>query len=347
MINLINTERSAALATNTIWVEHEYGSLREVIVGRAHGLTLPVLSEAMAKDVEGLIGLDPALQREAQGRLLVDVAPELAARIAEQVDGLAALLEARGITVHRPRPLTEAEQGYPGSGKPGGSLIFMRDPIVVIGDRIIELAMMYPFRRRQKFALREVLQRRADQAGARLIAMPEPMPLPIEAGWGPGPFLEGGDVLLNGRHVYVGVSGHASTPSGAAWLQRLLGAGHAVEVVPIQRGFIHLDCVLSLPRPGLALACLDALPQGLPASLAGWDVIEVSADEARRLGCNGLVLDQHTYLMDAAHQRIAGELRKRGTEVITIPYDAPAIFGGGLRCSHHPLHRAAREVHPC
>jgi N-dimethylarginine dimethylaminohydrolase len=326
--------------TGAIWVDHEFGTLTEVVVGRPDGLTLPVLTEEMASEIDELNQLDPEFHTSGQGKLLVDFAPALAARIAEQVDGLATLLQARGLTVHRPRPLTAAEQLYPGNGQPGGSLIFMRDPIVVIGDRIIELAMRYPFRRRQKFTLRETLQRRAAEAGALFVAMPEPKPIPMEAGWGDGPFLEGGDVLLNGRHIYVGLSGHASSASGAAWLQRLLGNGHAVETVAVSKGFIHLDCVLSLPRPGLALACLEALPDGLPASLAGWEVIEVSLDEARRLGCNGLILDTQTYVMDATHQRLAEELSKRGTEVITVPYDAPAMFGGGLRCSHHPLRRA-------
>lgn len=334
------TVQHASATAGAIWVEHEFGTLTEVIVGRPEGLTLPVLTEEMASEIDELNQLGPEFITSGQGKLLVDFAPALAARIAAQVDGLAALLQARGLTVHRPRPLTEAEQLYPGNGQPGGSLIFMRDPIVVIGDRIIELAMRYPFRRRQKFTLRETLQHRAAEDGALFVAMPEPKPIPMEAGWGDGPFLEGGDVLLNGHHVYIGLSGHASSTSGAAWLQRLLGNGHAVETVAVSKGFIHLDCVLSLPRPGLALACLEALPDGLPASLAGWDIIEVSLDEAKRLGCNGLILDTQTYVMDATHQRLAEELSKRGTQVITVPYDAPAMFGGGLRCSHHPLRRA-------
>lgn len=324
-----------------IWVEHEFGALREVIIGRPDGLRLPVLTEEMADEINALNQLEPEFHQEGQGQLLVDFAPDLAARVAEQVDGLAAMLEARGVVVHRPRPLTDAEQLYPGNGQPGGSLIFMRDPIVVIGDRIIELAMRYPFRRRQKFTLRETLARRAAEAGALFVSMPEPLPIPMEAGWGEGPFLEGGDVLLNGRHVYVGMSGHASTPSGAAWLQQLLGADYAVETVAISQGFIHLDCVLSLPRPGLALACLEALPDGLPASLAGWDVIEVSTHEAKRLGCNGLILDSDTYVIDATHQRVADALAQKGVNVIAIPYDGPAQFGGGLRCSHHPLRRVS------
>lgn len=322
-----------------IWVEHEFGTLGEVIIGRPEGLTLPVLTDEMADEIDELNQLGPEFREKGQGQLLVDFAPDLAARVAEQVNGLAAMLEARGVVVHRPRPLTNAEQLYPGNGQPGGSLIFMRDPIVVIGDRIIELAMRYPFRRRQKFTLRETLMRRAAEDNALFVAMPEPQPIPMEAGWGTGPFLEGGDVLLNGKHVYVGISGHASSPSGAGWLQQFLGSDYAVETVAISKGFIHLDCVLSLPRPGLALACLEALPNGLPASLADWDVIEVRADEAKKLGCNGLILDSNAYVMDAAHQRVADELAKRGTNVITIPYDAPAMFGGGLRCSHHPLRR--------
>jgi N-dimethylarginine dimethylaminohydrolase len=39
-----------------------------------------------------------------------------------------------------------------------------------------------------------------------------------------GPFLEGGDTLLNGHEIYVGMSGCASDMAGIDWLQALLGA---------------------------------------------------------------------------------------------------------------------------
>ena len=44
-----------------------------------------------------------------------------------------------------------------------------------------------------------------------------------------GPFLEGGDTLLNGYEIYVGISGCASDLAGADWLQALLGGRYRVH----------------------------------------------------------------------------------------------------------------------
>jgi glycine amidinotransferase len=324
-------------------VSFEYGALREVIVGRPEGFRIPKLTAAaIAEYAQFLPAIDLDFIVNGQGRTLVDYAPDVAAELAAQVEHLVDLLEERAVTVHRPRPLTAAEELFPGPGFEGGSLFFMRDPILVIGHYIIDLAMRFPFRRRQRFALREIIERKVAQSGMHFISMPEPVPVPVQDGFGPSAFLEGGDVLLNGRDIYVGVSGHASTVGGAQWLRRTLGTLGtlaSVHIIKLGDDALHLDVVLSLPRPGLAIACLDALPDGLPGSLRDWDVIDVPLDSAKRLACNGLVLDENTYIMDRAHGAVADQLTKRGVNVIAIPFHLPARFGGGLRCAHHPLSR--------
>jgi N-dimethylarginine dimethylaminohydrolase len=59
------------------------------------------------------------------------------------------------------------------------------------------------------------------------------------------------------------------------------------------------------------------------------------------MATNALILDPARMICDERHPRVAHELRKRGIEVIEIPFDGPAAFGGGLRCSYHPLRRSA------
>ncbi|MBW2000128.1 MAG: hypothetical protein JRJ29_19470 [Deltaproteobacteria bacterium] len=44
-----------------------------------------------------------------------------------------------------------------------------------------------------------------------------------------------------------------------------------------------------------------------------------------------IVDNRFTYLKE--------ELRKRGMEVISVPFDAITQMGGGFRCSHHPIRR--------
>lgn len=322
-----------------IGVTHEFGRLEEVILGSTTGIAMPVLSESALAELSSISNADVAFWTEGQGQLLKDYKPDLERALTAQVEGLADKLRERGVVVHRPRRLTRAEEIFPGTGQTGGSVIFMRDPIVVIGDRVIEVAMRFPFRRRQRFAVRQIVEERASAGDCMHVSMPEPYPIALESGFDSGTYLEGGDILLNGQHIYVGCSGHASSPDGAAWLERLLGPSYTIELVPIAKGFIHLDCVLSLPRPGLALACLEALPSGLPISLHGWDVIQVTLDEAKSLGCNGLVLDEQTYFIERKQERLIEELARKGVDVVPIAYDLPTTFGGGLRCSHHPLRR--------
>jgi N-dimethylarginine dimethylaminohydrolase len=325
-----------------LFVESEFARLEEVILGTAEGLRLPVMNEEMAEEMASLTLGSKDFWLEGGGRLLTDSAADLAANLSEQIEGLATLLESRGVVVHRPRQLSQAEQEYPGGGHGGGSLMFMRDPFVVVGSHIIEGAMRFPFRRRQRYAVRHILEEIADRdPGCSFVALPEPNPSALQDGFLAGCYLEGGDVLVLGQKVFVGLSGHASSSAGAAWLQRYLGASYEVAGVPMRKGYVHLDCVLSLVRPGLALACLEALPSGLPSGIEDWDIIEVTLEEARHLACNGLILDADTYIMDQAQGRIGDQLLRKGVDVIAIPYDLPSLFGGGLRCSHHPLRRIA------
>lgn len=200
-------------------VDFEYGTLREVIVGRPEGFRLPRLSAAALAEYGQILPKDEAdFLIKGQGQPLADYAPEVAAGLASQVESLVSLLQGRDIIVHRPRPLSEAEELFPGFGLKSGSLFFMRDPILVVGKRIIDLAMRFQFRRRQRFALREIIESKAEHEEVQFLSMPEPLPVLPESGFGTSAFLEGGDVLLNGREIYVGVSGHASSVSGAQWL---------------------------------------------------------------------------------------------------------------------------------
>ena len=91
----------------------------------------------------------------------------------------------------------------------------------------------------------------------------------------------------------------------------------------------------------------NALPPGvlsmhvLPAEHhdRDWDAIIVSREEAGLLATNGLVLGEGRVIVDADNKRVIGELRKRGMDVIPLPFDGPIATGGGLRCAHHPLLR--------
>ena len=153
-------------------------------------------------------------------------------------------------------------------------------------------------------------------------------------------FLEGGDVLLAGEDVYVGHSGHATNEAGIAWLRASLGPGYRVHAIALDRSYLHLDCVLAILRPGLAMVCRPGFVDGLPAFLKDWELIDISPADARiRLGCNAFVLDPQTVILATGLQGVAERVSRAGQRVIETPIDAVAWAGGGFRCVHHPLRR--------
>ena len=113
--------------------------------------------------------------------------------------------------------------------------------------------------------------------GARWSSVPLGSPACVD-----GPFLEGGDTLLNGYEVYVGMSGCASDMAGIDWLQALLGDNYRVIPVAMRSNVLHLDCALALIKPGLLVWCPEKLIDGLPTSLRDWDAIAVSKRRGRQ-----------------------------------------------------------------
>ena len=309
---------------------HEWGKLSEVVIGISPAEDFVVFYEDSQR---WLVPPGDAFSRNHAGRRLIDVDADWAQRIEHQVDALAGLLAREGITVHRPQRLEGEERTFLAPNGEGAQL-FPRDGMIVIADHVIDASLRLKCRQRERYGLRPIIHQAVQQRGARWSSVPLGSPACVD-----GPFLEGGDTLLNGYEIYVGISGCASDLAGADWLQALLGGKYRVIPVAMKSNVLHLDCALALIKPGLLIWCPEKLIDGLPMSLRGWDKIAVSIDEANRLATNALVLEEGRVIVDADNGRVIDELRRRKVEVIPLPFDGPIATGGGLRCAHHPLLR--------
>ena len=309
---------------------HEWGRLREVVIGISPAEDFVIFYEASQRWV-----LPPAddFCRQHAGRRLIDIDAERARKIERQVEALAELVAREGVTVHRPERLQGEERTFMAPNGDGAQL-YARDPMIVVGNHVIDASLRLKCRQRERYGLRSLIQEVAAGRGARWSSAPLGSPACVD-----GPFLEGGDVLLNGFEIYVGMSGCASDMAGIDWLQVLLGERHRVIPVALRSNVLHLDCALGLIKPGLLAWCPEKLIDGLPMSLRTWDAIVVSKDEANLLATNGLILEEGRMIVDAGNKRVIEELRRRKVEVIPLPFDGPIGCGGGLRCCHHPLLR--------
>src|SRR5262245_52911706 len=170
--------------------------------------------------------------RRNVGRRLIDLDPDWARRCEQQVDALAELVAREGVTVHRPQRLEAAERTFLAPNGEGLQL-FPRDPMIVVGDHVIESSLRLICRQRERYGLRPAIAKAVGR-GARWSTVPLGSPNCVD-----GPFLEGGDTLLNGYQVYVGISGCASDLAGADWLQALLGDRYRVIPVAMKSSVLH------------------------------------------------------------------------------------------------------------
>ena len=324
--------------TQPVFVESEWAELKECVYGWTGQFIWPVfLQDAELRPTGGV----RRLWYDNQERDVAAACPEFYAEWKTQVEGAVRFLEDSGVTVHLPVAHSEANLLFPRGENHGSLTGWLRDPFVTIGNNVIELAPRSLFHRRQRFAVRHILAATMDR-GARYFAQPDSGADDSREGPGWG-YLEGGDIFVLGKKILVGHSGHCSNPEGARWLAHVLGGEYDVEVVDLDPTcFQHLDCVLCLPREGVAIACVEAFVNGLPECIRDWDVIEVSTEMANdHLATNQLVLDDRTILIPAepAHDAIAVELTRRRFEVVRLPYEAVYRVGGSFRCAHQPLVR--------
>ena len=249
-------------------VHHEWGKLREVVIGISPAEDFVVFYEESQR---WLVPPGDAFSRQHAGRRLIDIDPEWATRIERQTDALAELVAREGIVVHRPERLKGDERTFLAPNGEGAQL-FARDGMIVVGNHIIDASLRLKCRQRERYGLRPIIQQVAQQRGARWSSVPLGSPGCVD-----GPFLEGGDTLLNGHEIYVGISGCASDLAGADWLQALLGDAYRVIPVAMKSNVLHLDCAMALIKPGLLVWCPEKLIDGLPMwvkrpslSLARW-----------------------------------------------------------------------------
>lgn len=320
-----------------VW--NDFGTLREVAVGDFSSAVVPSWDDSF----QFLLPDTQALIKAFGGRPVADVpeAAELAALVQANLDGLAATYEKFGVTVHRPRPFTADEQRWLGEYQSGGHQSFAADPIWVIGRNVIECQFFTPMRSKEVFPLRELIAPLIEaDPDARHYAVPASGPT-----GGVGPRLEGGDILICGdvdRTVLVGLDPRRSTnQAGIDWLQRcLVDDGWRVIAVPItQSAPIHLLGSVGVVGPETLLVCREGLADGLPAPVSGWDLIDVTLDEAKKTGPCVVMIDQSTVLVPADTPRIADELVKRDIEPVLVPTTGIAQLDGGIRCATFVMRR--------
>ncbi|MFC7514049.1 dimethylarginine dimethylaminohydrolase family protein [Herbaspirillum sp. GCM10030257] len=321
--------------TPEIFVESEFAPLRTVVLAQSE----VAVSEKMFAGSDASFLPPDAAVKLVPGMNFAQSDPEGQKAWGEERDNFSAVLQKHGVEVLRPRKLTQAEKDATGAN--GYSNFFVRDPFFTIGNAVIEGSLRFLHRRQEVLPVRDIMRGRVYPATCVYVALPQPeVAASDDATLGGGPFLEGGDILVLNKTIFVGNSGLASNTNGVAWLRKFLGPqGYTVEEVRLRPDILHLDCALGLVRDGLMIVCEEALLDGIPAQLKEWARVSVSLQDSAQLATNGIPISPSVYVTDPAFERIGRELERHGIKVEYVDYKISRSFGGAFRCSTQPLLR--------
>ncbi|WP_423735799.1 dimethylarginine dimethylaminohydrolase family protein [Chitinophaga caseinilytica] len=319
-----------------IYVESEFARLQTVVLAESE-FGFPEVPRP-----EDLRFLTPEAREEVQqfrGRDHAEALPDVHHAWELEREALKRTLEKYGVKVLHPRKLLPEEKQA--AGVDGYSNFFARDPFFTVGNSVVEGSMRFLHRRNEVLPIRAIMEQEVMPEDCHYVAVPRPaIAAPGDATLGPGPFLEGGDVLVLGKKVLVGNSGLASNALGARWLQKYLGHwGYDVEMTRLHPDILHLDCALGLIREGLMVICEEAFLDGVPSILRNWTSIPVDLSETGLLITNGLPLSSTVYITDPAFARIGEQVAAHGVTVEYIDFRISRSFGGSFRCSTQPLLR--------
>ncbi|MFL8936801.1 dimethylarginine dimethylaminohydrolase family protein [Rossellomorea oryzaecorticis] len=231
-------------------------------------------------------------------------------RAVEQHNKFHEILRENNITTH----LLSPKNTFP-------EQVFTRDIGFTVGRTLFISDMKMPVRQGEEIELRNWLSAR----GMSYIDLVEDE-------------TEGGDVLVHGNTVYIGLSDR-TTFEAVERIQSYL-PDYNVIPLPIHEDILHLDCIFNIISDNEALIYREGLRGDDITRLSSqFDLIDVCREEQFTMGVNVLSIGNKKVISLPINKGVNKELRDRGFEVIEVEFDEIIKSGGSFRCCTLPLLR--------
>ncbi|MCA1055483.1 hypothetical protein LCM10_10855 [Rossellomorea aquimaris] len=228
----------------------------------------------------------------------------------KQHDQFVRILEEHGVRVSHLEPLEELNEQ-----------VFTRDIGFCIGNEFFVSSMNAELRKGEVKVLMEWLEANA-------------LPHIHLAGHS----IEGGDVLVDGKDVWVGISGRTNRLA-IQNLKKLL-PDHTVHALPLRSDILHLDCVFTILSEEAAIVYPPAFSKkDLQKIKARYNVIEVDDREQFQMGPNVLAIGDHKIISLTGNRGLNEKIRGKGFTVIETDFSEIIKSGGSFRCCTLPVIR--------
>ena len=150
--------------------------------------------------------------------------------------------------------------------------------------------------------------------------------------------IEGGDVIVDGHRVFIGISNRTCMKAIQALQEEL--QNFEVIPIPFNPKYLHLDCVFNILSSKEALIYPDALDSKMVDLLSSvYHLIEVSESEQFSMGTNVLSIGQNRVFSLPINNDVNHQLRQRGFQVLEVDFSEIIKSGGSFRCCSMPIVR--------
>jgi N-dimethylarginine dimethylaminohydrolase len=150
--------------------------------------------------------------------------------------------------------------------------------------------------------------------------------------------IEGGDVLVDGKDVWVGLSGRTNRLAVQS-LKKLL-PDYTVHTLPLRSDILHLDCVFTIISEEAAIVYPPAfLKKDLDKIKKHYNIIEVNDREQFQMGPNVLAIGNKKIISLPQNKQLNERMVEKGFTVIETDFTEIIKSGGSFRCCTLPIIR--------
>ncbi|MBM7572437.1 dimethylarginine dimethylaminohydrolase family protein [Aquibacillus albus] len=150
--------------------------------------------------------------------------------------------------------------------------------------------------------------------------------------------LEGGDVIIDGEKIWVGISDRTTIEAIRALQDQL--PTYKITPIPIAERILHLDCAFNIIGPETAIIFPEAFGNTEYSLLSqNYHLIEITKNEELTLGTNVLSIGQKKVISMPQNKQVNQAMSKMGYQIIEVDFSEIIKSGGSFRCCSLPLLR--------
>jgi len=290
---------------------NEWDPLEAVVVGSAANANWPATDPVFAQEGSKTSWTETPVPTGAVPDWIIEESNV-------ELDRLTEILADYGAVVYRPKPMDFVALG-------GMYNYCPRDRLLVAGDTIVDVNMMYPCRNQETEGLQQIIRQ-----AKKVLTMPRDQDMILDAA----------NVCRLGD-TWLYLQSHSGNLAAYDWLCSQFPTID-IELCNFYSG-VHIDSTIVPVREGLVLLNASRVNESnCPKAFDSWEKIYIDdvvpqgfyqyPYASKWIAMNMLVLDPKTVIVDAAQTELITILKSKGIDAIPHTLSHSRTLGGGFHC---------------